>query len=312
MTNQDLSSENINSIADKIHKTYFEKSYSIPNNNNNNNNNDDDSFTIFTTLRYDPSTYNGPLNLIDAINSIPLDASFFYLLQEHIDKIQRAGEYFEFPTKNLTISNLLNHLTNSLLLSNKLNSYRIKISISKSGLYSIDHSVLPKSHILTINVPQYDEFQKIPLNSISSIPAYLQDWEGWNLYLDKVQSQPTPFTSFKTSIRDTYNNARLRFNIIPGDNREVLLQDNNNNVLEGSISSVAFWRQLKDPFNKQLSFKWVTPNLASGCMDGVIRKHLLKSGLIVEGIIPVKELQDGEYVLLMNGLMGVKVAKLIL
>lgn len=295
----------LENISDKIFKKYFEHNYSFTN---------DDNFQIFTTLRYDPLTYNndGNINLLEAINSNQLDKSFFFQLEGHVDKLRRSGEFFGFPTKNLSSDILLFHLTKALNSIDKLIAHRIKISVDKKGNYSIDYAPLPHTHILSTKVPNYDEFQKIPENSKFLIPRYLQDWKGWLIYLDKIQSQPTPFTSFKTTKREVYNNARLRFNIIPGDNREVLLQDNNNNILEGSITSVAFWRQVKNPLTNEISFKWVTPNLASGCMDGVIRKWLIDSGSIIEGIIPVSELQDGEYVLLLNGLMGVKVAKLIL
>lgn len=301
MTDSSYSEYQLQQVANTLSEKYFGKSYSYS---------DDVDFTIFTTLRYDPLTYTGTTNLIDAINSIPLDASFFYLLQKHVDKLRRAGEFFKFPVSNLTLEILLHHLTNALSDSDRLIAHRIKISIDKTGLYSIDHAPLPQSHTLSTEVPDYSSFQKT--SSTSLVPGYLEDWTGWSLYLDTEKSQPTPFTSFKTSKRDVYNDARARFNIVPGDHREVLLQDNNDNVLEGSITSVAFWRQLKDPLSGELSFKWVTPNLASGCMDGVIRKWLLDQGSIVEGVLPVKELQDGEYVLLMNGLMGIKVAKLIL
>lgn len=294
----------LENISNKIFKKYFEHNYSFSN---------DDSFQIFTTLRYDPLTYNNEtINLLEAINSDLLDKSFFFQLQGHVDKLRRSGDFFGFPTKNLSIDILLFHLSKALSSIDKLIAHRIKISIDKNGNYSIDYAPLPQTHILSTKVPNYDEFQKIPENSTVLIPRYLQEWKGWLIYLDKQQSQPTPFTSFKTTKREVYNNARARFNIIPGDNREVLLQDNNNNILEGSITSVAFWRQVKNPLTNEISFKWVTPNLANGCMDGVIRKWLIDNGSIVEGIIPVNELQDGEYVLLLNGLMGVKVAKLIL
>lgn len=294
----------LENISNKIFKKYFEHNYSFSN---------DDSFQIFTTLRYDPLTYNNEtINLLEAINSDLLDKSFFFQLQGHVDKLRRSGDFFGFPTKNLSIDILLFHLSKALSSIDKLIAHRIKISIDKNGNYSIDYAPLPQTHILSTKVPNYDEFQKIPENSTVLIPRYLQEWKGWLIYLDKQQSQPTPFTSFKTTKREVYNNERARFNIIPGDNREVLLQDNNNNILEGSITSVAFWRQVKNPLTNEISFKWVTPNLANGCMDGVIRKWLIDNGSIVEGIIPVNELQDGEYVLLLNGLMGVKVAKLIL
>lgn len=269
----------------------------------------DPHFQIFTTLRYDPKTYTGPLEIQQAIGQEPLDVSFFFLLQEHVDKLHRAGTFFNFPTENLTLGTLVHHLTIALKSENRLAAQRIKVCVSKAGEYSIEHAPLPASNNLLTAVPSYDQVQS---QSVDSLPAYLSDWSGWLLYLDSKNTQPTPFTSFKTTERETYNESRARFNIVPGDRREVLLYDSNDRVMEGSITSVAFWRRLKDPISGQLVFKWVTPPLSMGCMDGVVRKWLLDDNKIVQGIVPIDNLIDGEYVLIMNGLMGVQLAKLVL
>lgn len=266
-------------------------------------------FQIFTTLRYDPKLYAGSIPVIDAINSPVLDESFFYLLKQHIDKMIRAGTYFKFPIDNLSINSILYHLTIALQSTDRLIAHRIKILISKNGEYGIDFHKLPDSHTLSTVIPSYESFQ---LNDGASIPEYLKKWTGWSLYLDTEPTTPSPFTSFKTTIRDQYNAARERFNIVPGDQREVLLFDSNGVVLEGTITSVAFWRKFKDPMTNETFFTWFTPKLSTGCMDGVIREHLLDTGEILQGVIRKDELQDGEVVLLMNGLMGIKPAKLVL
>lgn len=302
MQDEGHANEVLDSIAQELTQKYLVSPYSFSGEKNSN------TFDIFSTFRYDPSHYTGPNNILEAIGEDPLDASFFFLLQRHVEKLQRAGEFFDFPISNLTVSKLLQHLTMALINADKLVAHRIKLIVSHDGIYNIEHAPLPTSHTLTIDVPDYDQFQK----TTAIIPGYLEDWTGWTLYLDKMETLPSPFTSFKTTKRDVYNEARSRFEITPGDKREVLMHDNNGNVMEGSITSVAFWRQHKDPLTSEISFKWITPHLGIGCMDGVIRKWLLDEGKIIPGLIPVKELQDSEYVLLMNGLMGIKVAKLIL
>lgn len=302
-TERTYTAEELEAVADDISQKYLQKPFTFS---------DNAGFSIFTTLRYDPLTYTGKGNLFDALNATPLDESFFFLLSYHVDKLRRSGDFFGFPTGNLTTEILLNHLTNALVSADRLIAHRIKVTVSKDGLYGIEHAPLPESNTLTTDIPDYHQFQKASTDASSNIPGYLQAWTGWTLYLDHEKVQPSMFTSFKTTRREVYNQARNNLNIVPGDRREVLLQDNNNNVLEGSITSVAFWRQQKDPFTGEVSFKWVTPNLASGCMDGVIRRWLLDKNHITEGVVAVKDLKDGEYVLLMNGLMGIKVAKLVL
>lgn len=62
----------------------------------------------------------------------------------------------------------------------------------------------------------------------------------------------------------------------------------------------------------ETTFAWVTPHLGLGNMDGVTRTWLLSTGQIRQGVVKVSELKDGEYVLLLNGLMGIQPAKLVI
>lgn len=268
-----------------------------------------ENFQIFSTIRFDPLIYKGsPDDIPRAIDMIPLDESFFFLLDEHVGRLKRAGNYFGFPVKSLNKNILLHHLSLALQNANKSIANRVRVFISNDGEYQIDFAPLPSSHQLSTEIPDYSQIQK----GNDSIPQYLRDWTGWEIYLDKETSTQSPFTSFKTTRRDTFNKARERFNIIPGDNREVLMIDNNDNVTEGTISSVAFWRQIKDSKTGEVIYKWITPHLGLGCMDSVVRKMLLDNGQIIQGIVPTRHLKDGEYVLLMNALMGIKPAKLII
>lgn len=288
----------IDDKCDDLAKDIFQK-YSTPT---------DVDFKIFTTLRYDPSTYSDDIPVVDAVNYIPLHHSFFYLLSEHIDKLKRAGEYFNFPIKNLNMDSLLFHLTLALRDADKLVSHRVKITVSKDGEYGIEFASLPKSNILLVNIPTYESFQS---KSSNNMPAYLKQWVGWTIYLDTAGTMPTPFTSFKTTNRKAYDEARARFDIVPGDKREVLLYDLNEIIMEGSITSVAFWRKVKNPNTGDSTFQWVTPALSVGCMDGVLRKYLLDNNKIVEGKLKVNDLRDGEIVLIFNGLMGIHPAILV-
>lgn len=113
-----------------------------------------------------------------------------------------------------------------------------------------------------------------------------------------------PFTSFKTTKRDIYNKSRQRILdpiINDPDNKdkntlyEVLLYNTRDEITEGSITNVAFFRD----------GQWKTPPLGSGCLCGVVRHHLLTKKLIQEDIILKKSLRDKEPLLLFNGVQGV-------
>lgn len=252
----------------------------------------DELFSIFTTIRYD-SRISPPI----------------YLLDKHIEKLKRACDFFDFECESLCYEDIEQHIYNALSKSESYpkSAFRIKLIISKNGISNIEFAELPDSHKLTTNIPDYIKIQQLDLYN-----ANWKENDGWLLYFDTEKTLPTQFTSFKTTNRETYNNARKRFNIVPGDHREVLLHDMNDNILEGSITSVAFWRKHRDPITNVESFKWVTPHLGLGCMDGVMRKFYLDNNMIVQDTISAKNLIDGEFVLIMNALMGVKLSKLIL
>lgn len=49
---------------------------------------------------------------------------------------------------------------------------------------------------------------------------------------------------------------------------------------------------------------WVTPPLAGGCLDGVVRSWMLATGKVKESRIRAEELVDGEWVLTSNAVEG--------
>lgn len=273
---------------------------------------DDDDFLIFTTMRYDPSL---------AITTVPttpnsplLHESVVFLLDQHVRRLQRAAQFFGFAVgKRFSSQSILDHLSEALPPPLRDTPHRVKVLISRHGECTFELTPLPKEHTIGLTVPGYRDIQN---DQLGDVPQYLRPWTGWTIYRDTQPSTPSPFTSFKTTHRSVFNAARQRFVIIPGDKREVLLIDGDNHALEGTITSVAFWRKVVDPGkegeNGGDGYAWVTPHLGLGNMDGVTRTWLLENGLIQQGVVKTSELKDGEYVLLMNGLMGIQPAKLVL
>lgn len=86
---------------------------------------------------------------------------------------------------------------------------------------------------------------------------------------------------------------------IPG---EVVLWNPEGEVMECSISNVAFWR----------GGRWVTPDAASGGLGGVVRRWMWERGAYVEGKVRKSEVESGEWVLLSSGVRGVFVGKVVL
>ena len=129
---------------------------------------------------------------------------------------------------------------------------------------------------------------RTPSNRSSTMP--------WLVLLDSQSSLPSPFTTFKTSRRDLYDAARERVGIVRGchPQREVLLVSPTGAIMEGSVTSVYFYRD----------GRWVTPPLSSGGQAGTTRRWALQQGRCVEQIISARSLVDGEGCYLSNGVRG--------
>lgn len=136
------------------------------------------------------------------------------------------------------------------------------------------------------------------LAASSLTPALLPlkfPWPILTMRLDKKATTPSKFTSYKTTRRDVYNDARYRVNIVPlSRTEEVILWNEVGEIMEGSLRNLAFW----------VDGGWVTPGLSSGCLAGTVRKWLLEQGLVREGTILREHLAIGDWVLTSNGVEG--------
>ncbi|ODV83710.1 hypothetical protein CANARDRAFT_202516 [[Candida] arabinofermentans NRRL YB-2248] len=245
-------------------------------------------FELLSSLRYDPGLYNGTLPLAEAIQQMPLDPSFFFLLPYHAKRLNKAIDYFDFNIKHFTESLLLSKISEALASQDKESILKIRILAQRSGQVKLD--ILPETRSVA-----YDVNCGIT----------------YDIYLDSKPMTISPFTSFKTTHRNHYTEARVR-SIPPGaENTDVLLYNAAEQVTESSVCNVAFWRDVTHPITGEVTSKWLTPPLSVGCISGVVRQSLLDSGKIFEGPISVKDLTDGEEVLLMNGILGTVKAKLI-
>jgi len=139
----------------------------------------------------------------------------------------------------------------------------------------------------------------------------LQGGEGnnyLNIYLDKEPITPSIFTITKTTFRNIYDHARTRNERRlqqPGvwsRSDDVILYNDEGYIMEATIFNVAFYR----------SSKWVTPSTNSGCLPGVMRRWLLQNHRISEdetGCLTKDSVQQGEWILLFNGVQGCRLGK---
>lgn len=243
----------------------------------------DIDFEILSTIRYDPLLTDSVDPNIFEPNSD--NSKLFFLFDEHFYRLKFTLAYFEFGFE-ISRDELLFKLNEVIADLDKSNSYRLRLTINKQGEVKIT------AHIAAQRYNLFDGFNTLE-NYTSKI---------WNLYIDSEPITISPFTSFKTTRRDRYNEARSRaLDPNTDEPQEVLLYNTANQITEGSITNVAF----KTIDLKTGEEQWITPPLASGCLCGVVRHLLLTKGLISEKQINLKDVKVGDEVLLFNGLQGV-------
>ncbi|QPG75948.1 hypothetical protein FOA43_003334 [Brettanomyces nanus] len=250
-------------------------------------------FSLLTTMRYDPSLYRGDLPLLDAIYQEPLDESFFFLIENHIRRINIARDFFEITDMGeLTKKILLQHVTEAMkgLGLDKVSPYKVRILVDKQGQIHLDL------------VGPID----IPLNTSLDCAT------TFTAYLDTKPTVISPFTSFKTTYRKAYNNAKAR--TVPENtiNTDVILYNTAGSITESSFCNVALQRSVKNPLTGQETMRWVTPPLSVGCIEGTFRKYLMDKEILYEAAVSVKSLKNGEVILLFNAVRGIIKAQLVL
>lgn len=141
--------------------------------------------------------------------------------------------------------------------------------------------------------------------SPSEIPVWLASLPGQYsrpliVVLDTHATSQSQFTSHKTTNRDPYSAARDRRAIEEQtEPTEVILYNQNNEITEGSLRNVSFWRD----------GTWITPPSSSGGIGGTIRRWMMEQGRVRERVIKIDELVEGEWVLLSNAVEGCSIGR---
>lgn len=269
-------------IANEIHGKYLSDVFNPENT----------DYQILSTIRYDPK-----LTVIPPIMASDITKDNFFLLDEHYHRLVFTLKYFHVQIHDLDELDfeipqdlLLSKLIEAITLSDRLVFEPMKVRL----LVSLDGDVKIELHDTGYRDNLLDGIQE----SSSSTE------DIWDVYIDKELTFMSPFTSFKTTNRKVYSAARER--ALPGlrpGKEEVLLINGLEQLMEGSITNVAI-RRKKDG-------KWITPQLSSGCLCGVMRHFLLRKDFIEEETITLRSLEINTEILLFNGIMGVVKGKIV-
>ena len=111
----------------------------------------------------------------------------------------------------------------------------------------------------------------------------------------------------KTTNRKAYDDARTRTSIpllgaprdVSNHSDDVILFNSSGAIMETSICNIAFHR----------NGRWLTPPLTVGCISGVFRRWLLENGRIYEYTMSLDTIEDNEWVLVFNGVMGCRLGR---
>lgn len=247
-----------------------------------------DALKILSTIRYDPGLTPSIPTLVEEV-----ERANFFLFPEHIKRLKFTADFFSSSLKHeklvedlfpyeITEKFIFNQLKKALQDSQaRLDSpYKFRLLVEMNGQVRVEIHETP-----------------IRWNLLDGLDDLFPDSERFDVYVDTTPVLPSPFTSFKTTHRTVYSEARSRAlpGIRPGK-EEVVLVNSTNQVMEGSITNIAV---------KNEKGQWITPQLTSGCLCGVTRNMLLRRQFIFEGNVNKDSLTVGQDVLLFNGIIGV-------
>ncbi|OBA23447.1 hypothetical protein METBIDRAFT_105862 [Metschnikowia bicuspidata var. bicuspidata NRRL YB-4993] len=242
-------------------------------------------FELLSTIRYDPLLSKTPPRSAKEVKK-----ENFFLLPEHIERIKFTLEFFgRLDDKSFKLNNAQFTIDESLMLDKLIDALEhSEVNIRKPLKIRL---LINKAGDAKIELYETAERKSLLDGLIDDFP----DSKRYDVYVDKTPVLASPFTSFKTTHRDIYTEARTR--ALPGKSarEEVIVINTTSEVMEGSITNIAI---------KSKQGIWITPKLTSGCLCGVTRHFLLRKNFIQEGDISVEMLRTGHDVMLMNGVMG--------
>lgn len=243
-------------------------------------------FQLFSSLRYDPLLIQLSINTESWNGNIK--SSPFYMLPYHRDRMLQAAENFGWTKAANAIrgsqgfSYLLETL-NKAVNTKSQSPLRIRTLLSHDGVISVESS--PAADVTRWNlypnrIPPPRNSKPLQVSPLTGgvltvgnnddVPGDPPRDYAWDVIPDPVGTEPSPYTSYKTTSRDMYTSARERVGINDmAEKREVLIvREKDGEIMEGSLTSVFFWRD----------GTWITPPETSGGQVGTTRRWALEKG----------------------------------
>jgi len=244
------------------------------------------------------------------------------MLPFHRDRLLEAAKQFGWKAAISQVagkegfSRLLKKL-NEAIPPNSTTPLRVRALLSRDGIITVETNPTPpvsKFNLYPERIPPPRDWKNVEVSPLTGDTLELGNSDllygvpdrssPWDVLLDNKRTEPSPYTSYKTTFRDMYTGARERVGIQEmTEPREVLiLSADGGEIMEGSLTSVFFWRDRE----------WATPPVSSGGQIGTTRRWALEKRLCVEASVKVDDLIDGEECWISNGVRGFVFGKVIL
>lgn len=232
---------------------------------------------LMTTLRYDPQlkhlTRRVPIAMEDS------DDDVFFLSKLHHRRLKYGATLLRWDGVHISHSTMVAKMNEAVEKVGKDQPQRVRVTADHTGAIEVTSTPIPERDDL------FKGLSTQPAKDNSIDPVF-------TVFLSEDEHKAAITNMIKTTNRAEYDELRKRLQSVK---EEVLLVGTNQEILEGSMMSVAFKR----------NDEWVTPKLNNGGMVGTTRSLLLGLGFVKEGTILKSEVQNGEQVLLFNGVQGV-------
>jgi 4-amino-4-deoxychorismate lyase len=244
-------------------------------------------FQLFSSLRYDPLLTSIPINIEDWDSEVKAPSPF-YMLSHHRDRILQAAEHFGWTKAAEAIrgpegfAHMLKKLTEAINTQSPT-PLRVKVLLDHDGSIAVESSLtapVTETNLYPKRIPAPKEAAQMKVSPRTGGALTVGDGdtvhgdppmsETWDILPDTARTKSSPYTSYKTTSRDIYTAARERVGIKDmAEKREVLIiSQKDGEIMEGSLTSVFFWRDVK----------WITPPVSSGGQVGTTRRWALEKG----------------------------------
>lgn len=270
------------------------------------------TFAVITSLRYESRRYpntDSPFQLVcmsfklSNMNQSHLGTASSASLSTHLDRLLESAKAAgwvsaaapdrtsaeEVDRVNGNIRNAILDVDHEAFISPK--SWRVRLDRLASGHLTI--TAAPVAPLPTYR-QDFNPFCPSRLPDPSQIAAWEVDGSllpKWRVVLHAKKTARGWFcTTWKTSDRGVYEDARDGVDA----GTEVVLQNESGTVMDGTLSSVYFWR----------GGQWVTPSERCGPLKSISRQWALQSGLAIESEIRVASIPKREAIWLANGVRG--------